>query len=61
VRYLQIKWSDEQCWKIVRKLEDFETDEAVVKNAKCEHKQGNLRYPHHKFTAEFRVIDGRRA
>lgn len=56
-RTLQLKWSDEDEWRSVRELHDFETEVEVMRIAKQKQAEVDLRYPGHTFSAEFRIID----
>lgn len=57
---LQLRWTDEQPdrWRTLGQLADESPEgvEAALQEARRSARVTDARYPHHKFTAEFRVI-----
>lgn len=57
---LQLRWTDEppDRWRTVGTLADGSPEgvEAALAEARASAKETDARYPHHTFTAEFRVI-----
>lgn len=56
-RTLQLKWSDETNWRSVRELGPEESDLDALRRERDHDLQMRVKYPHHTFSAEFRVVD----
>jgi hypothetical protein len=56
MRTLQIRWTDEKEWKSLRQLAVGESEEDVLRHCDIMRLAINERYPHHRYTAEFRIV-----
>lgn len=55
-RTLQLKWTDEPQWRSVRELTERENDLDAIRDARARQAEVDRKYPHHTFSADFRVI-----
>jgi hypothetical protein len=57
-RTLQLCWTDEpDRWRSVRELKSGENELDAIREARAQQDETDRKYPHHKFSAEFRVVD----